>query len=159
MSPRLLSVHQPGLEDFLRKIQPRDGNLSANHSRLVDVSAKAARIDFRAIGSEKGIDAGGAELGEVGFEAARVLCEILFWSELSGIHKDGGDDGIAVLPRAMNQRKVAFVQRPHCGHEADNTPFGARLTRGLLHPGDSANGFQCERNRASHAPAAMARSR
>src|SRR5579864_1076441 len=104
--------------------------------------AKSRRINFRGLRRKQIINARAFQFFAVRFERARIFLEILAGTELSGIHEDGSDHRLRLGESRANERQMPCVERAHGWHEAGGAPFGARLTRHLLHPFDGVDGFQ-----------------
>ena len=77
---------------------------------------KPGRVDRRRVlRREHQVDAGGAALGQVALEVARVARQVLGRAELRGVHEDGGHARARVGPRSARCRASRMSERcPSC---------------------------------------------
>ena len=100
------------------------------------------RIHFRSVGHIDEIDAMRLELGDIIGFVARIGVEILTFAELGRIDEQAGNHHAAIAPRTVDQCEVAFVQRAHGRHQADQLARVAMGLRCRAQIGGGADDFQ-----------------
>jgi hypothetical protein len=91
----------------------------------------AGRVDGGDLGQEDEIAAGRGEARRIALLVARIALEVGRVVELRRVDENRDDDARSVLPRQLDQRQVAVVERAHGRHEADPFAGGAPLADGV----------------------------
>ena len=85
----------------------------------IHVGAEARGVDFREFRQEEDVDAHAQAEVLVALQVLGVLGQILGGAELGGVHEDGDHCPAAAGGALAYEGRVALVEEPHGGHEAD----------------------------------------
>jgi hypothetical protein len=82
------------------------------------------------------------ELGDILRFVARISIEILAFAELGRVDEETGNHQVAIAPRAVDKRKMTFMQRPHGWHKPDQLTLISVGLSGRTQFGDCAQNSQ-----------------
>ncbi len=101
-------------------------------------------IHLAYVGGEHHVEADGLGQGQVVFDVARVLVQVLAGRELQWVHEDGQHGHVALRPHLTHQGGVTLVEVPHGREEPDGATVGAyrvELGTGLGDGGEHLHGL------------------
>jgi hypothetical protein len=108
----------------VEKLEPKRAFEVLGHWWRHDAVNLRHRIHLLLSRREQHIDTCLLKTRTVGLKGARVAVEILVGTELQAIHKNAGDNGVAMVARVPHELEVPRVQVAHRRHECDLAGIG-----------------------------------